>query len=107
MPALHAPAVKAPSCQRTEELPHAQPGLTNSAVCCNAVHTAALVAPVRHGDPPTGGNFDNRRMGIGATLYLPVEVAGALLFAGDGHAAMGDSELSGTGIETSLDGKLK
>ena len=55
----------------------------------------------------TGGNFDNRRMGIGATLYLPVEVAGALLFAGDGHAAMGDSELSGTGIETSLDGKLK
>ena len=55
----------------------------------------------------TGGNFDNRRMGIGATLYLPVEVAGGLLFAGDGHAAMGDSELSGTGIETSLDGKLK
>ena len=40
-------------------------------------------------------------------MYYPVKVAGALLFAGDGHAAMGDSELSGTGIETSLDGKLK
>ena len=27
--------------------------------------------------------------------------------AGDGHATMGDSELSGTGIETSLDAKFK
>ena len=56
---------------------------------------------------PAGGNFDNKRTGKGSTLYLPVEVSGALLMAGDGHAAMGDAELSGTGIETSLDSKVR
>ena len=38
-----------------------------------------------------------RRIGKGATMYYPVQVAGALLSAGDTHAAMGDSELDGTG----------
>lgn len=60
--------------------------------------------------PPTssiGGNIDNRRLGVGATVYYPVQVAGALFSAGDTHASMGDSELDGTGIETSLNGKLK
>lgn len=59
--------------------------------------------------PPlvTGGNMDNRRIGIGSTLFLPVEVAGAFLSAGDAHTAQGDSELDGTGIETSINGKLK
>ncbi|KIZ05259.1 acetamidase/formamidase [Monoraphidium neglectum] len=49
--------------------------------------------------PPmkTGGNMDNRRIGKGATLYLPVENAGALLMMGDAHVAQGDSELDGTG----------
>ena len=36
---------------------------------------------------------------IGATLYLPVFVPGALLAAGDLHAAMGDGEICGTGVE--------
>lgn len=59
--------------------------------------------------PPlvTGGNMDNRRIGIGSTLFLPVEVAGAFLSAGDAHTAQGDSELDGTGIETSINGKFK
>ena len=43
-------------------------------------------------------------MAKGATLYLPVEVAGALLSMGDAHTAQGDSELDGTGIETSING---
>ena len=51
---------------------------------------------------PTGGNLDNKRLGIGMTMYYPVEVAGALFSAGDAHAAQGDSELDGTGIETSV-----
>lgn len=59
--------------------------------------------------PPlvSGGNMDNMRIGIGKTLYLPVQVAGAFLSAGDAHSAQGDSELDGTGVETSINGKLK
>jgi amidase len=33
---------------------------------------------------------------------LPVNVPGALLYMGDGHAAMGDGEVAGTAIEVSL-----
>ena len=40
-------------------------------------------------------------------MYYPVEVAGALLSMGDAHMAQGDSELDGTGIETSITGKFK
>jgi acetamidase/formamidase len=56
---------------------------------------------------PTGGNLDNKRIGIGTTMYYPVEVAGGLLSMGDAHTAQGDSELDGTGIETSLTGTFK
>jgi amidase len=34
-------------------------------------------------------------------VYLPVFNAGALLFFGDMHAAMGDGELTGSALETS------
>jgi acetamidase/formamidase len=40
-------------------------------------------------------------------MYYPVEVAGAMFSAGDAHAAQGDSELDGTGIETSITGNFK
>lgn len=56
---------------------------------------------------PTGGNLDNKRIGKGTTMYYPVEVAGALLSMGDAHTAQGDSELDGTGIETSVTGDFK
>lgn len=52
---------------------------------------------------PYGGNMDYNQMGEGATLYLPVFQPGALFFLGDGHAAMGDGELTGSALETSLD----
>ena len=39
----------------------------------------------------------------GSTLYLPIEVEGAMLSAGDGHAAQGDGEVSGTAIECPLE----
>jgi acetamidase/formamidase len=48
------------------------------------------------------GNLDIKEVGAGATIYLPVHVKGALLSIGDGHAAQGDGEVSGTAIETSL-----
>jgi len=49
-----------------------------------------------------GGNMDAPEASVGNTLYLPVNVSGALLFFGDGHAAMGDGEIAGTAIETSM-----
>jgi len=39
----------------------------------------------------------------GATVFLPVNVPGGLLYFGDAHAAQGDGELSGNGLETSMD----
>ena len=36
-----------------------------------------------------------------------MQVAGALLSMGDAHVAQGDSELDGTGIETSVTGKFR
>jgi len=50
-----------------------------------------------------GGNLDNNRNTIGSTIHLPVKHAGALLALGDMHAAMGDGEICGTGIEISGD----
>ncbi|HEX8261897.1 MAG TPA: acetamidase/formamidase family protein [Allosphingosinicella sp.] len=50
-----------------------------------------------------GGNMDYRRHTAGATIHFPVWRAGALLSLGDGHALQGDGEISGQGLETSLD----
>jgi len=61
--------------------------------------------PVGHGVhstiPPRrqGGNIDCKELVAGTTLYLPIPVDGALFSAGDGHAAQGDGEVSGTAIE--------
>jgi amidase len=52
---------------------------------------------------PFGGNMDYNQMGEGVTLYLPVYHPGALLTMGDAHAAMGDGELTGSALETSVD----
>lgn len=55
---------------------------------------------------PHGGNMDVRRLGPGAEVILPVFEPGALLFVGDAHAAQGDGEISGTGIEVSAEVRL-
>jgi acetamidase/formamidase len=51
--------------------------------------------------PPrrSGGNIDCKELVAGTTLYLPISLDGAHVSAGDGHAAQGDGELSGTAIE--------
>lgn len=46
-----------------------------------------------------GGNLDIRQLGVGASLFLPVQVPGALFSAGDAHAAQGDGEVCINGIE--------
>jgi acetamidase/formamidase len=50
-----------------------------------------------------GGNMDYASMGAGVKLMLAVNEPGALLFLGDGHARMGEGEIVGTGLETSMD----
>ncbi|MGH9021153.1 MAG: acetamidase/formamidase family protein [Acidimicrobiales bacterium] len=48
-----------------------------------------------------GGNLDSHVNGPGAVVHLPVFQSGAQLAIGDMHAAMGDGEISGTGVEIS------
>ena len=60
-------------------------------------------------EPPRalgGGNIDCRELVAGSTLYLPVTVPGAMLCVGDGHAAQGDGEVSGTAIECGMTSEL-
>ena len=54
-----------------------------------------------------GGNLDVKDLTAGTTLYLPVFHSGALFYAGDGHGAQGDGEVSGTAIEQSLTGVFR
>lgn len=56
--------------------------------------------PISTGTPAEhGGNMDTRLIKEGATLYLPIFVEGALFALGDLHAAMGDGEIGGSGVE--------
>ncbi len=62
------------------------------------------VAPIGEGissDTPDnhGGNMDTKEIRVGSTVFFRVNVDGALFGLGDLHAAMGDGEVSGTGIE--------
>ena len=58
-----------------------------------------LTAPPR----VTGGNIDCKLLVAGTTLYLPIQVPGALFSVGDGHATQGDGEVSTTAIECPMD----
>ena len=53
------------------------------------------------------GNLDNKELVAGTILYIPVNVAGALFQAGDGHAAQGDGEVDITALETALRGRFQ
>jgi len=54
-----------------------------------------------------GGNMDAPEASAGNTLHLPVNVAGALFYFGDGHAAMGDGEIAGSAIEVPMKVRLQ
>ena len=66
------------------------------------------VAPAEPGridtGPPRGnaGNIDIRHLTPGSRVFVPVLVPGALFSCGDCHAAQGDGEVNGTGIETPM-----
>jgi acetamidase/formamidase len=50
-----------------------------------------------------GGNIDCKELVAGTTLFLPIPVDGALVSAGDGHAAQGDGEVSQLAIEAPVE----
>ena len=50
-----------------------------------------------------GGNMDASDVTEGATVYLPVFHPGAQFYFGDFHAAQGDGEIAGSGLESTAD----
>ena len=79
----------------------------NMHIGCMGLAPSELTAVDSIPPMPYGGNLDNRKIGVGATMYYPVAVEGALLSMGDTHFAQGDGELDGTAIEMSLNGKFR
>ncbi|QKS71605.1 acetamidase/formamidase family protein [Paenalkalicoccus suaedae] len=73
---------------------HARPflGLIGLAPGVDGTH---ITSPPRR----TGGNIDCRELIESSSLFLPVEVDGAHVYVGDGHALQADGETSGTAIE--------
>jgi acetamidase/formamidase len=71
------------------------------------VAVAGRVRP--HSVPPGshGGNLDINLLTAGSTLYLPVQVPGALAYVGDPHFAQGDGEVALTALEASLRATLR
>src|SRR5262245_55184837 len=79
-----------------------EPFFGTMGVCPAGASAQAVMPPGRF-----GGNMDTRQLVQGATLYLPVEVQGAMFSCGDAHAAQGDGEVCVTGIETPMGGTLR
>jgi amidase len=50
-----------------------------------------------------GGNLDTPEIRAGVTVYLGVNVDGALFGLGDGHARQGEGEVCGVGVECAMD----
>jgi acetamidase/formamidase len=50
-----------------------------------------------------GGNMDTPEARAGTTIYLGVNVAGALFSIGDGHYTMGEGEVCGVAVEGAMD----
>jgi len=66
--------------------------------------SAVPISVCKHLTPgPIWWNLDYTQIREGTTLYLPVYQAGALLTVGDGHAVQGDGEITGQGLEVSMD----
>lgn len=71
------------------------------------------VAPAADGPVPSrppgrhGGNLDVKWLTAGSTLYVPVQVPGAMFAAGDPHFAQGNGEVALTALEGSLRADLR
>ena len=69
----------------TDALP-ADPAIANEAWRTIAAHEV-------------GGNMDIRQLVVGAKVYFPVDIPGALFSVGDAHFCQGDGETCGTAVE--------
>src|SRR4030095_15761782 len=78
------------------------PFLGTMGVCPADASQQAVMPPGRF-----GGNMDTRQLVRATTLYLPVQVEGALFSCGDAHAAQGDGEVCVTGIESPMYAALR
>lgn len=70
----------------------------------------ALAEPGVHSTIPprrVGGNMDVRQLTAGSTLYLPIEVDGALFSVGDAHGVQGDGEVCVTAVEMDSTTRLR
>jgi acetamidase/formamidase len=79
-----------------------EPFLGTMGVCPEGASAQPVMPPGNF-----GGNMDTRQLTRGTTLYLPVQVAGALFSCGDAHAAQGDGEVCVTGIESPMYAALR
>jgi len=90
-----------PECDRQPALKGvrvpARPHLGTAGVAMDVKGRVSTIPPGAH-----GGNIDNWRIGAGAVMFYPVQVAGGLFSIGDPHVSQGDGEISGTAIEASL-----
>ncbi|MFC2063550.1 acetamidase/formamidase family protein [Chloroflexota bacterium] len=76
----------------TAEMPYEPSlGTIGTSPLWESVHT---LSPGAH-----GGNMDCIETAPGTTVFLPVNVPGALLSFGDAHGIQGDGELTGTAVE--------
>lgn len=79
-----------------------EPFFGTMGVCPANAHQQAVMPPGTF-----GGNMDTRQLTKGTTLFLPVQVEGALFSCGDAHAAQGDGEVCVTGIESPMYASLR
>src|SRR5215210_3303299 len=78
------------------------PFLGTMGVCPAGASAQPVMPPGRF-----GGNLDTRQLVRGTTLFLPVEVEGALFSTGDAHGCQGDGEVCVTGLEAPMFARLR
>ncbi|MDP9806807.1 amidase [Trueperella bonasi] len=86
----------------TEEVAHVTEDISvplQPMIGCIGVAAADVTMSTVMPSYPTGGNMDLTDAAPGSTVYLPVQVEGALLYIGDLHAVMSRGESSFVAIE--------
>jgi acetamidase/formamidase len=78
------------------------PFMGTMGVCPAGASAVAVMPPGRF-----GGNMDTRQLVRGTTLYLPVELEGAMFSTGDAHGCQGDGEVCVTGLEAPMYASLR
>ncbi len=90
---------------RTCRLPHGAELTLKPFFGVMGVAPPPVYGPISTKEPREhGGNMDNKELGAGAQLFLPVWADGALFSTGDGHGVQGDGEVCINALETCLTG---